>query len=184
MKVSSKRIIIIMLTASFLAGSVVVYKFLTKPAYEEVLNLRGEISSLGETFDSYKSFKEQADNLLSQYQDLANIESQFSLILPSKPNISYAIEQINGLAKLSGMELQSINAKLLAIKPSSQKMAKGLGTLRLELRLAGGYDGFKLFLKSAENNIMISEPISFRIEKQARPELLYTMTIDAYYQAE
>ncbi|MEK7658180.1 MAG: type 4a pilus biogenesis protein PilO [Patescibacteria group bacterium] len=183
-KVSSKRIIIIILTALFLIGSVVVYKFLTKPAYEEILNLRGKISSLEETFDSYESFKKQADNLLSQYQDLTNIENQFSLILPSKPDISYAIGQINGLARLSGMELQSINIRPLAIKPSSQKMAKGLGILRLELRLAGGYDGFKSFLKDVENNIMISEPINFRIEKQARPELLYTMTIDTYYQAE
>lgn len=122
--------------------------------------------------------------MLSQYQDLTNIENQFSLILPSKPDISYAIGQINGLARLSGMELQSINIRPLAIKPSSQKMAKGLGILRLELRLAGGYDGFKSFLKDVENNIMISEPINFRIEKQARPELLYTMTIDTYYQAE
>ncbi len=184
MKVSSKRIIIIILTASFLTGSVVVYKFLTKPAYEEILNLRGKISSLEETFDYYRSLKEQADNLLSQYRDLASIENQFSLILPSNPDISYVIGQINGLAGLSGIELQSINVRSLAIKPSSQKMAKGLGVLRLELRLAGGYDGFKYFLKSVENNLMISDPISFRIEKQAKSELLYAATIDTYYQAE
>lgn len=159
-----------------------VYKLMVVPAYNDVLELRAKADSLEAAYETYGSFKKQMDNLLAQYSDLESVESQFSLIFPKKMDIAYVINQTINIAKINGLEIQSINVKPLTIKPSKEGV-KGVGTLRTEARFSGGYQNFKSFLKMVEENVLISDASSFKIEKQGT-EFLYNVAIDAYYQAE
>ena len=107
------------------------------------------------------------------------------MILPSKFDAAYVSGQISGLAEQNGLILQALNIKQLAIKPAKMKFAKGLGILKVDAKLSGSYENFKTFLNGIETNIMISDINNFKIENQAGAQnLIFTVSINAYYQAE
>ena len=187
MKPSAKRSMSIIFAILFLIGSLFIYKSMIKPDYQEIVGLIAKKQSLKKTFDNYTFLNQEFENLLSQYQDqnLETTQNQLSLILPNKPDISYATAQIVGIAKLFGMKISSLDVKQLAIKPSDKTEIKGLGTLRMDLQMEGDYENFKSFIKAMETNIMIFNPTNYKIEKQSNsPFLIYKMTVDTHYQAD
>lgn len=185
MKATTKRSLMILTAVVLLAGSVIVYQLLTAPAHQEIAALRGKVSGLSQSLATYRVFNDQFKNLLSEYQNLTDLKNQISLILPAGTDAPYAIEQAIGLAKMSNLKVQSLNIKPLAIKPPSLPLAKGIGTLRIDLKLSGAYENFKLFLKAVESNILISEVVNFKVEKlSGETDLNFSVTMDSYYQAE
>ena len=107
------------------------------------------------------------------------------MILPSRFDAAYVSGQVSGLAEQNGLILQTLNIKQIAIKPAEIKLAKGLGVLKIDAKLAGSYENFKIFLNGIETNIMISDITDFKIESQANVQnLIFTVSINSYYQAE
>ncbi|KKR88947.1 MAG: hypothetical protein UU85_C0008G0004 [Candidatus Wolfebacteria bacterium GW2011_GWA2_42_10] len=183
MKATTKRTMSILASIILLIGSVFVYASFIKPAYEEVSNLKTKSVNLEQSFNSYQSLNNQFQNLLNEYKNLGDLAKQISLILPSNLDTAYVLSQITGIAGLNNLGIQSLSVKQLAIEPSSEPFTRGLGVLGIDLRAGGSYDNFKAFLNGLETNVMISNPINFKVEKQG-DNLVYTMTIEAYYQAE
>ncbi|MEK7549251.1 MAG: type 4a pilus biogenesis protein PilO [Patescibacteria group bacterium] len=185
MKATTKRTITIFLAILLLIVSVFIYTSLIKPAYGEVKVLRSKAETLKQTLITFRSLNDQLQQLFSEYQNLSNLGEQMSTILPSSVNVPYAVGQIAGIASFNRLEIQSLDVKQLAIKPASEILAKGLGTLRMDLKLAGDYEKIKSYLKNIENNLMISRVVNFKIEKQgASQDLLFGLTVDTYYQVE
>ena len=185
MKASTKRMLSILLAILFLIGAVFIYSYLIKPAYGEVLNLRTKKLTLSQTFNNYDSLNKKFKDLFAGYQNLGDLNKQLSMILPSKFDAAYVSGQISGLAEQNGLILQALNIKQLAIKPAKMKFAKGLGILKVDAKLSGSYENFKTFLNGIETNIMISDINNFKIENQAGAQnLIFTVSINAYYQAE
>ena len=189
MKATTKRTITIFLAISFLIVSVFVYTSLIKPAYEEAAGLRSKAAALSQTLAVFRSLNEQLQQLFSEYQNLSNLGEQISTVLPSSVNMPYAVGQVAGIASLNRLAIKSLDVKQLAIKPASETLAKGLGTLRFDLKLAGDYEKIKSYLNNIESNLMVSRVVNFKIEKQggaasANQDLLFGLTVDAYYQSE
>lgn len=187
MKSSTKRSISIILAIFFLIGSLFVYKSLIKPDYKKIVDLIAEKQSLKTTLNTYTFLNQEFKKFLSRYkdQDLEMTQKQLSLMLPNKPDISYVAAQVVGIANLFKMKISSLDVKQLAIKPSDKTTIKGLGTLRIDLQMEGDYESFKSFMKTMETNIMILNPINYKIERQSSgPFLIYKMTVDAHYQSE
>ncbi len=185
MKATTKRTITFFLAILLLIVSVFIYTSLIKPAYREVAVLRSKAMTLRQTLTVFKSLNDQLQQLFSEYQNLSNLGEQVSTVLPSGVNVSYAVGQVAGIASLDKLEIRSLDVKQLAIKPSSEVLVKGLGTLRFDLKLAGDYEKIKSYLKNIENNLMISRVVNFKIEKQGvNQDLLFGLTVDTYYQAD
>jgi Tfp pilus assembly protein PilO len=184
-KSSTKRILSILLAIVLLVASVFVYIYMIKPIYGEVSALRDKVVALNQTLDNYEGLNKKFQEIFTQYQNLGDLEKQLSMIFPSKLDAAYAVSQVSGIAKKNRLEFLSLTTRQLAVKPGVGPV-KGIGTLRMEIKLAGAYEDFKNFLKDTETNIMLSELVNLRIEKQkvGKSETLYTLTIDAYYQAE
>ncbi len=189
MKSSTKRMLSILLAILFLIGAVLIYSYLIKPAYGEVLNLRTKKITLSQNFNNYNSLNKKFKNLFAEYQNLGDLNKRLSMILPSKFDAAYVSGQISGLAEQNGLILQALNIKQMAIKPAEIKLAKGLakglGVLKIDAKLTGSYENFKAFLNGIETNIMISDIVDFKIESQSGIQnLIFTVSINSYYQAE
>lgn len=185
MKASTKRMLSILSAILFLIGAIFVYSSLIKPAYDGILNLRAKESSLSQTFNSYNSLNKKFQNLFAEYQNLSDLGNQLSMILPLKFDTAYVSGQISGLATKNNLTLQTLNIKQLAIKPSEIKFAKGLGVLKIDAKIIGSYEKIKNFLNELENNIMIADITDFKIENQSGgQDLMFTISINAYYQTE
>jgi len=185
MKPSTKRMLSILVAIILLIASVFVYTSLIKPEYKEISAMRDRTATLSQTYNNYESFNKKFQEIFAQYQNLGDLENQLSMILPSKIDAAYAANQISGIAQKNKSNLLSFTTRQLAIKPGIGTV-KGIGTLRMEAKLSGSYEDFKMFLRDIESNIMISDLVSLRIERQrgGGGGILYTLMIDTYYQAE
>lgn len=189
MKASNKRILSILTAILMIIASLFVYSSLIRPVYSEIKNLRSEVAGRLDLINRNKVSIEQVQKLLSEYQSISQAQEMTSSVLLSEQNISQAVNQVAGLAGLNNLSIELLAVQQLAIKPSAQpNLVKGVGTLRFNIRLTGGYENFKKFLQNLETNINLMDLTNLKIESAAKTKVggnfSYTMIIDSYYQAE
>ena len=190
MRASSKRILSILISILLIIGSFIIYNSLIQPAYSEIANQRAEVATRLDLINKHEDSIKQVQNLLSQYQDTAQIQEVASLILPSEQNFPQAVNQITGLANLNKLSIELLAAQQLAIRPSAQpRLVKGIGVLRFNLQLTGAYENLKSFIQNLETNMNLMDLASVRIEPSMKGKLgenkfSYTIMVDTYYQAE
>lgn len=188
MKPSAKRALSLLLSAGLLLVSLVVYALLIRPEYEMVRQFRGELASKTALLEDQKISITQVQNLLAQYQGVVKLGDSLSLALPAEESLSSVMSQLNAIAQLSNLSIQSVSASYLPIKPSAAGIssAKNTGTLRLDFKLFGPYAAFKKFLQSLETNVRIMDLRNLKITPEgtkANPDLFsYNLTVDTYYQ--
>jgi len=186
MRSSTKRLFGIFIAMLFLVGSIFVYASMIKPALGEIDELRGKLASRTDILENYGKAVKQLQNLLTQYQETTDIQQQISLALPIGQNVPQAINQVAGIAAANGLAVQSLGLQQMAVKPGTAPLVRGIGTLRINVRLTGPYQGFKSFLKNLETNITLLDTTSLKIEIQKEKtgalSLAYMMSIDTYYQ--
>jgi len=185
MKSSTYRLLSILGSLAFLIGAVLVYTNLVQPAYSDVQNLRGKKTALQDTIVQDEQAVATVNNLVGQYQSLSQLRDSLSNILPTEERVPEAVYQLQGIASVRQMEIQSLSLQYLpmqATQPGS--LTKPMGTLSVNLRVAGTYQNFKLFLSDLETNIRLMDVSSIRIEGGNIPggKLTYTVVVNAYYQ--
>jgi Tfp pilus assembly protein PilO len=172
----------------FLIGSIFVYASMIRPALDEIDGLRGKLASRADVLENYGQAVKQLQNLLAQHQETTDVQQQVSLALPIGQNVPQAINQVIGIASANNLTVQSMGLQQLAIKPATAPLVRGVGTLRMNARVAGNYQNFKSFLKNLETNITLLDITSLKIEVQKEKTgalfLAYTMAIDTYYQTQ
>lgn len=190
MKASSKRTLSILLSIFLFIGSLMIYAYLLKPAYEKVKVQKSEIASRSETVKEYEGIINRVKSLLEQYENAAQMQETMSVILPTDQNVAESINQINGLAYFNNLSISRLAVRELAIAPSTDKakLIKGIGTLRINIRLSGDYGAIKSFLQNLETNLNLMDVVSLRVEPvsgaKAGSSFDYVAEIDTYYQAE
>lgn len=190
MRSSSKRFVSIVLALAMLVAAVFVYSTFIRSAYSDVETLRAQANSKTTTFTQQQSSVKQIQNLLSQYQDVLKVEDTISSMLPLSPDIGSDINQITGLAQINNLTLDILSTEEMAIKPSKQPtLAKGIGTLKFNFHLTGGYENFKNFIQELETNITLIDLVNLKVEpfskgKSAGNIFSYTITANAYYQTQ
>ncbi|OGY63425.1 MAG: hypothetical protein A3I89_00010 [Candidatus Harrisonbacteria bacterium RIFCSPLOWO2_02_FULL_41_11] len=187
MKASTKRALSLLLAAALVVASLFVYATLIRGEYENVARLRGEYASKSAFLEEQGAIITQAQDLIARYKGAERLGGQLSLALPKNESVSSIMAQVNFLARTNALSIQSVNISYLPIKPSLVKLssAKGLGTLRLDLKLFGSYASLKRFLNNLETNVRISDVQSLKIEPAGQPNqdlYVYSLTADVYYQ--
>jgi Tfp pilus assembly protein PilO len=182
---SLKRLMFIMISVVLVAGSLVCFGALIKPTYEEVMSKRSSLTNRSNLVEENKSISSKMKSMLTEYQKSEALLTTVSSIIPEDPDTAQSINQVATLAKINGLTLEVISSDLLAIKPGDSKtdFIKRIGTIRLDFRVAGSYENFKAFLQTIETNINLMDINSIRLT-QSGGRMVYTMSIDAYYQAD
>ncbi|MBI5079650.1 hypothetical protein HZB06_03245 [Candidatus Wolfebacteria bacterium] len=190
MKASSKRTLSILLSIFLFIGSLAIYAYLLKPAYEKVKIQKSEIASRLETVKEYEGIISRIKNLLGQYENAAQAQETMSVILPIDQNVPESINQINGLAYFNNLTIDRLSIRQLAISPSNDKLnlIKGIGVLRVNIHLKGDYGAIKSFIHNLETNLNLMDLVSLRFEPVAAGAkgsnfFDYSAEIDTYYQA-
>lgn len=193
MKASTKRALSLIVSAGLVLASLFMYATFIRPEYAAINNLRGELTSKAELLGQQKSSITQVQKLIAQYQGVVKLGESLSLALPEGEAVSSLMAQINAISQASGLTVQSVGVSYLPMKPSAVKLslARGVGSLKLDLKLLGSYASLKNFLQSLETNIRIMDLKSLKIDpvqsgtqsKATTQDLFtYTMSVETYYQ--
>ena len=184
---SSTRFFSLLASLAILIASIVVYSLLLKPAYEEVNQLRGDLTSKSDLVSEQRRVIEKVKELLDQYPSLAGPRQKISLALPDKADYPTLLNQINGLTNAAGLALQSVS---LASVTSAQAGGLGAGsnvpimsTIQINLDVSGSYQTLKSFLQTIETNIRIMDLVSLAITPLANSNNYnYHLVVNTYYQ--
>jgi len=185
MKDSTKRFYSLIASFAMAIGALFVYTTMINPVLTEVQNLRGERQAKQNTFDDYKETIEATNSVLARTRSLSALTEAFNQSLPSSESIPSLLNQLYGLARLNNVIVTSIDFQTLPIEVTSpDSIAKPLGKIRSTIKCVGNYADMKDYAKSLETNIRLMDIDSLDIADGNRqnPSLVYTITVDAYYQ--
>ncbi len=181
---AAKRLIGILISLTLFIGAIIIFSSLLIPVYREIQELRGEKISLENLLKAEEQSVVTASRLLAESRDFASLKDSLSLVLPLDENIPGLINQLQGIAKISGVAIESLALEQLPLKPAVKESVEPLGTIRVSLRLRGSYESVKLYLQFLETNIRIIDVNSLSVIGGAakEPVLNYSLVVDTYYQ--
>lgn len=183
MKHSFKGSFSIVIAALLFVVALFVYSSLIKPTYAEIKNKQGEKTQKENEYDKFKTLFDQNQQILTSFQNYQNLYNSILIMLPTNPNISQAVYQINGIASASNIVVKSISTSETAINPSASALIGGRGATRISIKLSGTYESFKSFLERAETNMRIFRVNNIRAEKFGVSNILdFNVELDAFYQ--
>lgn len=183
MKPAAKRLWAILLSLLFLIGGMVVFSSLVLPAYSEVQTLRGESKALANVLEEEETFVGAASRLLQQYESAADLRRNLSLVLPVKEDIPGAVNQLQGIAKATGVSVEAVNIEFLPLQPQKSTAVLPTGALKINLRLKGDYASLRSYVQAVETNVRVFDVDSFIIsEGGITGPLKANLVIRTYYQ--
>lgn len=186
-KASIRRSLSLLGGALILIAALVIYANFVRGEYAIIQELRGTLSAKTNFLENQKAIISQVQNLIAQYQGAQQLQDTVALALPNEEEVAAIFQQLQAIARSSGLTIQSFGLNLLALKPPviNLSFAKNLGTAQVTLRLFGSYEGIKNFLRAAETNVRVMDLRQLRVEQGARPAenaYAYTVVLDTYYQ--
>ncbi len=186
MKPSTKRIMTLVLSIALIVMALFLYVQYVKPAYDEVQGLRATKASQAQYYTDQSQAVASINDLLARQQNKKTLRDDISLRLPLKESVADIISQLQAISQETGILIQSVGLEYLPVtKNQSASFVKGLGTLRLNVRLFGAYEPFKQFLDGLETNIRIMDVASLKASqagKAGQDVQTYNLTVDTYYQ--
>lgn len=187
MKHSTKRLFVILGSFLLLVASVYVYFSLVVPSYNDVQQLRGERQAKQDLLNDQVAAETAVSELIDRFENLRIFQEVVSRSLPRNEDIPVILNQIQGMARLSDVNLQSSSFQYLALEDTGGRLVRPVGIVRMSISLVGSYEGIKDYISALETNVRVMDLNSLRIDGGARLNsnvLTYDLTVDVYYQSE
>lgn len=183
MRSSLKRTISLLGLVALVFGSVAVYTGLVKPAYAEIVSLRAERDAEVRIRDEVRRLTEIVKDLRSQYQSQTAFKATLDERFPSREDVPAILNQLQGLARLNSVALGSVSFRYGSTDPSSDSLVRPLGTIRISMKVDGGYEAFKSFLADLETNVRIMDLATLRVSSTERTGFYtFDLMVDTYFQ--
>jgi len=187
MKTTTKRSFSLLGSIVFLIAGLVIYANFIRTEYKRALDLRGQLAAKNQLLADQKKVIMQVQDLINQYKGTTQLQDMVSLALPSGEEVAPIFQQINAIAKGSGLITQAFGLNTLAFKPAAtqQPFAKNLGTIQITLKLFGPYQGLKNFLQAIESNVRVMDLSEIRLDSAAKPgqdAYNFSVVLNTYYQ--
>ncbi|MDO8585008.1 MAG: hypothetical protein Q7R85_02715 [bacterium] len=187
MRHSTKRILSLFGSAACFVAALIVYAAFLQPLYASVNTMRGELAAKSKLYDDQQRIIAKVNDLVAQYQGKVKIQDTISTTLPFEPNASFVVAQLSAIAAGNSVAVQELNTQLLPVDKPLANMGglKGLGRMRVSVKLLGSYAGLKGFLQGVETNLRLMDLVEAKVESMPKsPDTLsFALLIDAYYQA-
>ncbi|HEY4499936.1 MAG TPA: type 4a pilus biogenesis protein PilO [Candidatus Paceibacterota bacterium] len=189
MKGSTKRALSLLLTGALIIGAFVVYASLIRPEYAAIQEKRAILKEKTDMYNRQSAAITQLEQLEQSRQRQQQQQAQLASALPSRENVAEVVGQLQAIAQATGVTIQGVGLEYLPIRQNADEagIIKGIGGLRLNVKLFSPYESFKKFLESLETNIRIMDLTNAHTEHAGRPEqnlFIHTLTVDTYYQAQ
>jgi Tfp pilus assembly protein PilO len=191
MRPTLKRTMSLVISLLFLLGTVMVYSIFIRPEYDIVNELRGTLVSKSNLLAEQKAIINQVQQLLSEYKNSARVQEAVSLSLPRTEEVASVFAQLQALAQANNLFIEIFGVQSLPPKQTISSrgelaVVKDVGIVQVNLKISGGYEDLKSFLRGMETNIRVMDLISLRLEKSGRsPDVYgYGLVVNTYYQTE
>lgn len=179
-----------MLTATTLfILTLVLYSSFIKSEYDTIQKLRGEIVSRTALVRDQEAAVKQVQQIIAQFQGVTRLQETLNLTLPARENMPQALGQIQGIAAANNLTIQSMSVEVLPFRVPPQGaiggLAKGIGTLRINVSILGTHESFRAFLQTLETNVRVLDLFRVDIAHEGRPNqniYTYKLSVDTYYQ--
>lgn len=187
MRASTIRFLNLLASLGLLLAAIFVFTLLLKPAYREINVLRGDLAVKTSTLTDQKKIVAEVREYLDRYQSLVGHSQKISLTLPNREEYPNLINQLSGLARISGLALQSVTLATLPYQKSGTSVADSapvVNIIQATLSLSGSYQSFKNLLQSIETNIRLMDAVSFSLNPGTGGDnYSYNLVVNAYYQS-
>ena len=186
MKPSTYRLISILGSIGLLIGAVVVYSNFVMPTYSDIQVLKDKQLANENLLNDQKDAINAVNKLSAQYQSLTNIQNSVAMVLPSREEVPSVVQQIQGIAGVSGMTITGLSLQYPPIKAvPKDSLVKPVNIERITVKFTGDYRNLKSYLEGLETNIRLMDVNSISIDGGGIPgktALNYILIIDSYYQ--
>ncbi len=188
----------------FLAAALFVFFDLVQPTYGVLQEKKGTEASTQILLANEQKMIGQAKNLISEYQNASQAQSDLALAMPSGPSVANALAQVYGIAAANNVSVQSIAVAPPAVQlpaaaaggttASSSRVTKPMGSLSIQFAAVGSYESLKSFLAALETNLRIFDVAAFSLQPSApaaptakgagntQDLFTYNITVVTYYQ--
>jgi Tfp pilus assembly protein PilO len=183
MRPSTKRVLSIGAAFFLVVGAFIVYQNLIQPEGKIISVKRGLVGSKANLFESQEQAVSQVQGLISQFQNIRNVQEVVALAIPDRPDTTRALSQIEAIARSSGVAILSLDFKDLGGRSSPQSLVKRLGVIEIKIGAVGSYLGLKNFLRSTETNVRVANVKDLNIRAGAGKDVYnLSQTVEVYYQ--
>lgn len=198
MKQSAKRLVSMVVALAMTVAAFIIFFKLTQPVYQNVQAIKGEQVSRQAFIDGKKAAIREVQRLIKNYRDdaeLQDAQTAVQISFPIDAEIASALVQLNGLAVLNNLTVQSIGisdspakAERLSSSNSSKSrasFAKPFNKISFAVSASGNYEDMKRFLENLETNLRLFDIESMNVNPQSRPgqsQYQYSIRVMAYYQ--
>ena len=194
MRVSTKRILSIMLAILFFIGAFVVYLKLIKPEIEVINEKRGIALSKSNLLDNQSEVVNQVQTLIGQFQNVARLQETIALAIPSGDDAIDALRQIEAISRSANVQVTAIDFKrdTTASTPKSSRAKKAptfftkrLSVLSVGLSVEGSsYEDVKRFVSQLETSVRVASITELRFSpatgRDTKDSL--SLSVEMYYQ--
>jgi len=179
-----KRLIGVTVSLTFFLGSIVIFTALIVPASNEIQDLRGEREALTSILEEENLRIEAVRKLFQQFGSLTTLHETLERALPTEEEIPNVINQLQGMANVSGVTIDSLDITFPAIKAAnSNDVVRPLGEVQITFSLKGDYESVKSYLNGIETNVRIMDVQRLGIQGGVENNTLdYNIVVNAYYQ--
>jgi Tfp pilus assembly protein PilO len=192
MRQSFKRLMSSVIALVSVVAAFAIYFNFAQPAYENVMQLRGELAGMTELLDSQRTILQAVSSLVAKYNESADARAQVALALPEEPMASEALAQLHGLAAIHNLSAQ---AYILLVSPEDSDRDREPQAFRpypakeltFQMKASGSYEDFKKFLDNLETNVRIFDVQHISLQAAGKPNqnlFTYEVRVAAYYQSE
>ena len=189
MKPSTKRLVSLVGALVMVFAALIIYFNLTVPEYGNANTIRADVLSRQQLVTEQKGAIDQVQKLIADYQGKGAVQDVVSLSLPLKLDQSGVLHQIQSMASLNKLSLQSLSISAPVAQNAggvqSAAVIRPIGNMTFQVRVIGTYGDFQNFLQNLETNIRIFDVRSISVDPLAKPNqdfYGFDLAIITYYQ--
>ncbi|MDD5547550.1 MAG: type 4a pilus biogenesis protein PilO [Candidatus Pacebacteria bacterium] len=185
MKASSKRVLSLLASAVFILIAIVSFVNFVQPEYQAAQKLRGELAAKTNLYNSQKEAITQVQQLVAKSK--ASAVESLGWALPLKEDTASIVDQLQAISQASNVSIDGLSLDYLPIVQSKKEVSsfiKGIGTLKLILKIGGDYNSIKKFVESIETNVRVMDlkVLKLIVSEKNPSQISGDLSLETYYQ--
>lgn len=162
------------------------------PKFSSLGILRDQLLDVQKKFDGLIAEQNRLEKNRKKYQQLGEKLSVLEKMIPSQPDLTYLIAELEVIARKRGIFLNSVSFTELSPERTKLPSSQGLRVVAIDLKVQGTYSGFKEFLRALEEEMRLMDVQEVRfsggrkadIEGSGGSILSFNLRVNTYYFSE
>jgi Tfp pilus assembly protein PilO len=186
MRVSTKRIVSILIAAVLVIGALTVYGSAIAPTVRDITTKRGQVLGRSQTLENQSQVVRDVQGLIAEFKNAAALERTVNLAVPNKEETISGLRQVEAAARASGVFVTSLDFEIAPPRAAQLSFLKKLGVLTVRVGATGSYANLKAFLRLLETSVRIAnvQDVAFKSASAAQGQESVAVTLEMYYQTE